>query len=86
MVNTLELYLFLQPIQHDLQQNSHRLEYIDKVSSYLMQKCEASDAVQIQREVEEFHSVVENVASRLAALKDSYELGEVGVHSSLGGG
>ncbi|ELT88687.1 hypothetical protein CAPTEDRAFT_175674 [Capitella teleta] len=66
----------LRPIQHDLQQNSHRLEYIDKVSTYLMQKCEASDAVQIQREVEEFHVEVENAVSRLASLKESFELGE----------
>jgi nesprin-1 len=69
----------LRPIQHDIQQNTHRLEYIDKVSSYLMQKCEASDAVQIQKELDEFHEAVERVVSRMATLKDTFEMGEVRV-------
>ena len=42
-----------------------------------MQKCEASDAVQIQKEVEEFHMVVDAVVSRLATLQGMLETGQV---------
>ena len=54
-----------------------------------MQKCEASDAVQIQRDVEEFHMVLNSVITRLEdALKDM-QAAEVGntslvLHQTVG--
>ena len=56
-------------IEEDLEENRHRLEYIDKAGSYLMQKCDPNDSVQIQRDVELFHQHCEQVLSHLERLQ-----------------
>ena len=59
----------LQKAETDLDENNHRVEYIDKAAGYLVQKCEASDAVQIQRDVEDFHSKVDGFKARIEKYK-----------------
>jgi uncharacterized coiled-coil DUF342 family protein len=55
----------LQTLQGEIEQNSHRLEYIEKGGEYLLQKCESRDAVQIQKDIDEFRQVVDEVVTRL---------------------
>ena len=46
------------------------MEYTDRASSYLIQRCEPSDAAQVQRHVDEFHALHEGVLSKLNHLED----------------
>ena len=55
----------LQSIKEDLEQNAHRLEYIDKAGLYLMQKCEPPNCVQTQNELDEFHVILNAVLAKL---------------------
>lgn len=63
----------LQKTEYNLEQNQHRFDYIDKAGAYLIQKCEASDAVQIQRDVDEFHDRVQALHERINKYKEKLE-------------
>ncbi len=54
-----------QGIKADLEQNAHRLEYIDKAGLYLLQKCESSDCVSTQRDLDNFHALLNSVLAKL---------------------
>ena len=69
-----------QGIEDDLEENGHRLQYIDKAAQYLMQKCDAVDAVHIQSSLDEFHYIQEQIHSKLGKCSDKLRrisLGEV---------
>ena len=48
-----------------MEQNAHRLEYVDKAGLYLMQKCEPPNCVQTQKELDEFHALLNAVLAKL---------------------
>ncbi len=54
-------------MKEDLLENAHRLEYIDKAGLYLMQKCEPVNCVQTQKELDDFHALLNTVLAKLVA-------------------
>ena len=57
----LNIILFAQTLQEEFDQNTHRLQYIDRAAAYLLQKSEGNDAVQIEHDLDVFNHLVEKV-------------------------
>ena len=72
--------VFAQMIQDELDENAHRLQYIDKAAQYLMAKCDAVDAVHIQNSLDEFHYIRDQIRGKLIKCSEKLRritLGEV---------
>jgi len=72
--------VFHQMIQDELDENAHRLQYIDKAAQYLMAKCDAVDAVHIQNSLDEFHYIRDQIRGKLIKCSEKLRritLGEV---------
>ena len=54
-----------QSMREEMQQNGHRLQYMDKAGAYLVQKSDPDDSAQIQRDLDHFQKVLEQVLTRL---------------------
>ena len=52
-------------MKDEMTQNSHRLQYIDRAGAYLIHKSEPADASQVQRDLDNFQQVLEQVLTRL---------------------
>ncbi len=68
--NFLELQvqdLCLQDTKAALQENAHRLEYVDKAGLYLMQKSEPPECVRTQDDLDAFHALLNAVLAKLIA-------------------
>ena len=55
----------MQKIKAELESQKQRLEYIDRAGLYLMQKLEPADAVEIDRDLDKFHDLLNSVLNQL---------------------
>ena len=60
-----------QAVAGELERNAQRAEYLEQAALYLMQKCEPSDAVLVERDLAAFRAEHQKVKDTLSALRDS---------------
>ena len=77
------LLLVPQRIEDEVATKRHRMEYLDQAAVYLMQKADSTEAVKVQRELEDFRVLSRRVLQRVNMTQMAQVFVCVGFHKEM---